>query len=412
MIHLHAWLRLPDNSLVPAGEIVVADPDRRGRLQGEFRYKGEYLRHPGAFALDPAHLPLEMTSPVPADDPRSGLHGAFRDALPDAWGQRLLTRRHRLGPGSARPPQLLALLGSRGLGALRFTTDSQPPPAAQGGVPIRRLGELMAATRRLDQRDIPDLDEDAALALLFRAGSSLGGARPKALVRDGETEFIAKFAAPGDRYALVPLEAATLSLARQARLTAPASFLKEIDGELALLIERFDLSPEGGRYHMISFQTLLGYTEGWYALAYADLADPLRRHSATPSTDLPALYRQAVFNAAIGNTDDHLKNFSLFHTETGWHLTPAYDLTPNTAGNLAHVLSFANTPGTPDLPALLDTARGFGISTRRARSIVREVVNAVSQWRDTFAENHVPGRDIDRFGNDIDARLRRLSEQS
>src|SRR5690625_2737088 len=121
------------------------------------------------------------------------------------------------------------------------------------------------------------------------------------------------------------------------------------------------------RYHMLSLQSLLGAGEGWYELGYADLARPLRRHSYRPQEDLTAFFRQAAFNAAIGNTDDHLKNFSLLHDERGWRLTPAYDLLPNIAGSLDHVLSFGPAFGLPTRAELMALGRHIGLAREQQR---------------------------------------------
>ncbi|WP_438859832.1 type II toxin-antitoxin system HipA family toxin [Achromobacter spanius] len=413
MIHLQIWLTTPSGKQVHAGDIAVADPDARGRLRGQFRYDPHHISQADAFPLDPVSLPLKRDVPFDAEEPRSGLHGVFRDALPDDWGRRLLAKRYRLTQHQLRPANLLALLGPRVLGALRFTEDSTVPVPAEGGVRIERLDALMHAARRFDQPDstVAGIDDDEAMALLFRAGSSAGGARPKALVSDGAREYIAKFPAGGDRYAMVPLEAATLELARRSGLNVPANRVENIDGESALLVERFDICPNGGRCHMISFQTLL-QVEGWYSLRYDSLAEPLRRYSATPSVDLPAAFRQAVFNALIGNTDDHLKNFTLLHDSEGWRLSPAYDLLPNTAGSLNHVLAFGTRAGPPDRSALLETARGFSLSDRKGNLIIDEVCDAMRQWREVFADYRVADKDTVRLAPDIAGRLQRVDNHN
>jgi len=155
-------------------------------------------------------------------------------------------------------------------------------------------------------------------------------------------------------------------------------------------------------------QSLLA-AEDWYHLAYTDLADLLRRVSARPEDDLPALYRQAVFNALIGNTDDHLKNFAMLHADEGWRLTPAYDLTPDEPARGEHVLHFGKAGHRPDAQALADLARAFGLSSAVSRRIRTEVADAVTGWRRRFAGYGVGIGDIERLAAGIEGRLGRCA---
>lgn len=408
---LDVWLTNALGQRQRAGRLAVTAPDAKGALSGGYRYAGEYLRTKDGFDLDPANLP-RTEGLYPANDPRSGLHGVFRDALPDDWGKRLLARLHKLPWNAQRPPQLLTLLGPKTLGALAFAPPGEAPAQHQGGVDLNRLGALMQAARRIDQHiDAQTLALDEAMALLLRAGSSAGGARPKALVSDGVKEYIAKFAAFGDGFDVVALEGASMALAGVAGLEVPATRVVEVGGEKALLVERFDFSPGGGRYHMLSFQSLLD-VDGWYNLGYADLARPLRRYSSRPQEDLVAFFRQAAFNAAIGNTDDHLKNFSMLHDEGGWRLTPAYDLLPNIAGSFEHVLSFGPAIGRPGREQLMALGAHIGLSNERAEHVLSEVLGVVSDWRSFFASHGVPEQDCKRLAPDIEARLLGLKGRS
>lgn len=407
---LDVWLTNPWGERQRAGRLVVAAPDARGALDGAYRYAGEYLRAADGFDLDPVNLPRTAGLHA-ANDPRSGLHGVFQDALPDAWGKRLLARLHQLPRAAQRPPQLLSLLGAKTLGALAFALPDQTPDPHQGGVNLDRLDALINAAKRIDQPVAEHaLAFDEAMALLLRAGSSAGGARPKALVADAGQEYIAKFAAPGDRFDVVALEGASMALARAAGLEVPTTRVVGVDAEKALLVQRFDLSPTHGRYHMLSFQSLMGVGDGWYDFNYSDLARPLRRHSYRPREDLTAFFRQAVFNAAIGNTDDHLKNFSLLHDERGWRLTPAYDLLPNIAGNLEHVLSFGPTVGWPTREQLMALGRQVGLANEGAAQLLAEVLKVVAEWRLFFANHGVPEQDCERLAPDIEMRLQNLKK--
>lgn len=390
MIHLHVWLRPPVGEPIPAGEIVVADPDtaRGGRLRGEFRYTRSFLESADAFALDPRHLPLGP-DPISATDPATGLHAVFEDSLPDAWGRAILCQRYRLPLTKRRAPDLLALVGAEALGALAYTaTPKWVDVGEQACLPDLR--QLLEASERFE-RD-PDAPMDA-LMRLFKAGSSPGGARPKVLVEDARS-WLAKFPSIRDSFDMVRIEAATLATARLAGIEVPEFQVVELEGRSALLVERFDVTPEGGRNHIISIKSLLA-AGSYYFLGYADMADAVRIVSDRPRQDLQMLYRQAVFNALIGNTDDHLKNFSMMRDRHGWRLTPAYDLMPDTANNREHVLHYGSVGNTPTLNSLNDLGHQFGIGAGVVKNILAEVREAVEQFPRIGDEYGVPVNEID-----------------
>jgi len=347
MIKLDVWLNLPSGESIKAGELAIDNPDARGALDGQFRYIPEYLENPKAFSLDPLHLPLSAES-FNADRPHAGVHGVFEDSLPDDWGRRLLVRRHKLGRGEQRVPNLLYLLGNQGLGALSYVKKGRPD-LKRTGVPIRHLQELALLAERFEQDVAVDDDE---LFLLFQAGSSPGGARPKALVKDESGSYLAKFASAGDQLDVVSLEAAAMELARKAGIETADSRLLALGSRKCLLVKRFDINEAGGRNHLVSMQSLLK-ADGYYYAGYRDMAEVIRHVSTQPGQDIQRLYRQMVFNVVIGNTDDHLKNFLMLHNDEGWRLSPAFDLVPNIGFNREHVLRIGLDNRPPDLETLL-----------------------------------------------------------
>ena len=396
---LTVWLTLPVAEVVKAGELAIDEPDARGALEGQFRYTPEYLENPKAFPLDPLHLPLSGDI-FNANRPRAGVHGVFEDSLPDDWGRRLLVRRYKLGRKDQRIPQLLRLLGNQGLGALSYVEEGRPDLKTTG-VPIRRLQELALLAEKFEQNKAVDNDE---LSLLFQAGSSPGGARPKALVKDKNGVYLAKFASAKDKLDVVSLEAAAMELARKAGIETADSRLLALGPKKCLLVKRFDINKAGGRNHMISMQSLLK-AEGYYYAGYRDLAKVIRHVSTQPGQDLQRLYRQMVFNVIIGNTDDHLKNFIMLHNDEGWRLSPAFDLVPNVGFNREHILriGYDNTP--PDLETLLQEAKHFGLKRRRQiLKMIMEVHEAVSEWSTVFAACNVPEKDTESIGKDINHR--------
>ena len=406
MIRLDVWLTLPDGAPVKAGTLVTADPDAmRGGIEGQFRYDVGYLEQSNAFALDPFHLPLRSET-FNAMRPESGVHAVFEDSLPDDWGRRIMVRRHNLSRQEQRVPQLLRLLGSQGLGALAFTEQEQAPAKASSSDTIS-LQKLMEQASLFEQQ--PMAAGDHELAELFKAGSSPGGARPKALVNDKETACIAKFASSRDRFDVVGLEAAAMKLACQAGIPTAESRLVHLSGAKCLLVTRFDINKAGGRNHLISMQSLLK-ADGYYNASYRDLAEVIRHISAQPARDLQHLYMQMVFNMMIGNTDDHLKNFLMLHDETGYRLSPAFDLLPDVGLNRHHVLRVGLTTTVPDGETLLAEANHFGIKRRsRARELVMTIHEAVAAWQSVFTHCQVPKTDSETIGADIEHRLNKAA---
>jgi serine/threonine-protein kinase HipA len=374
-----------------AGELLVAEPEREhgGRMRGEFRYARSYLEWSSAFALDPFHVPLGA-EPIRAEDPATGMHSVFEDSLPDAWGRAIMCRRHGLPRSRQRAPHLLAFLGAEAMGALAYTAS----PEWRGevaGANLPELADLMEASGRYEADQDASMDE---MMRLFKAGSSPGGARPKILLRDQETQYLAKFPSIKDNFDMVRLEAAALATARDAGIEVPDFSVVDVGGRSALLVERFDVTPEGGRNHVVSMKTLLG-AENYYFLGYADMADVVRRLSDRPGRDLKGLFRQAVFNALIGNTDDHLKNFSMMRGREGWRLTQAYDLLPDVGNNREHVLHFGAVGTVPTWDGLHQLGRAFGISRKSTGSIIDEVDGAVSGFAGRCESFGVPSGDVE-----------------
>jgi serine/threonine-protein kinase HipA len=342
MIRLDVWLTLPSGESLKAGVLVVADPDPvNGALHGQFRYDSNYLNNPQSFPLDPLHLPLSKEI-FNADRPYIGVHGVFEDSLPDDWGRKLMVRLHNLSRNEQRVPQLLLLLGNHGLGALSYVEEGRPELKTTG-ISCRHLPKLALLAERFEQD--PTIVADDEFSLLLQAGSSPGGARPKALVEDENGLYLAKFASIKDQLDVVSLEAAAMEIARRAGIETAETKIMPLASGKCLLVKRFDINETGGRNHLISVQSLLK-ADGYYNAGYQDLAEVLKHVSTNPGEDLRRLYQQLVFNAMIGNTDDHLKNFLMRHDNKGWRLSPAFDLLPNIGsqilGNQAAAASCGN----------------------------------------------------------------------
>ena len=375
-----------------AGEM-VSHIDASGRARCQFRYRPEFLEREGAYPLDPVSLPLRSGT-FEAD--RKAIFDVFEDSLPDDWGRALLIRRHHLARGEQDLANLLLALGSEGLGALIYGGDqldkAPGDPAKESEASVPDLELLLEAAARYERGE----EVDRELALLFTAGSSPGGARPKVLVYDPreKAHYLAKFPSVRDHVDVVRIEQATMSLAAKAGLATAPTRVVECAGHPVLLVHRFDLMPERRR-HMVSFRTLLK-AGSYYFCRYGELHDVVRKFSVDPSRDAELLFRQMVFNALMGNTDDHLKNFWMVYGQLeGWRLSPAFDLVPNIARRQEHVLRFDLDPVNPGRRNLERLGRSWGVSGSRA--IVEEICTNVAGWRTQFAEAGVRAGDIDRF---------------
>ena len=318
---------------VTAGRFVLEE-DRRGMPVGRFVYGRRYLARRDAVPIDPIELPLsERTFETTR---LKGVFGAIRDASPDYWGRRVIEKR----AGLAALGEIDYLLQSPDdrAGALGFGLNVEPP------APLRRFNRTMDLERLQQLADLIVADEDlstrqddadrAQVEDLMLIGTSMGGARPKAVVEDAGALWIAKFNRTDDRWNHARVEHAMLVLARECGLNVAQSRVVQVGDRDALLVKRFDRIPREEGYvraRMLSALTLLRAEDThqerdrW---SYVLLAEELRRISANPEEDARELFKRMVFNALITNTDDHPRNHAVIAPEHEWRLSPAYDLTP------------------------------------------------------------------------------------
>jgi serine/threonine-protein kinase HipA len=396
--HIFVWLRDADGAVHWVGELATTDPDRdSGRFESEFEYAPDWVSAPGAFALDPVSLPLQAGRRYRAEMLYPPL-AVFDDALPDDWGRRLLAAAIAADGGAPTPPEMLLRMRGGGTGALLFTATQTAPHPDQTSRSVE-LAKLLAAAARFEAGTLPPGDE---FRRLLEGSSRAGGARPKALVHDESGEWLAKFPsrARDDAHDVVGLEATCLALARRAGLDVPESRLQTIGARRVLMVKRFDVSAAGGRHHMLSLRTLCKERPGIYVHGYSDLARVLRRYSASPAADLAALYRQMVFNAAIGNVDDHLKNFWVLALRGGFRLSPAFDLVPDVSGRAEHTLSFQRGFSCPPRAEMIALATEWGVA--RAADIVEDVLRATRAFAATarrFKVRHPPS--LERVSADV-----------
>ena len=375
---------------------------RRGREGAAFRYEPEWLEHPRRFALDPE---LELQSEALNPRPQRGLFGAFGDGAPDRWGRNLILRAEiHAAKVSGRSPRFLTeadyLLGvddHARQGALRFSEEPGGPFLASAGTsrvpPLVELPRLLGAAYRLDA----GTEDDDDLALLLAPGSSLGGARPKASVRDRDGRLaMAKFPREQDPWNVPAWEAVALSLARRAGIAAADSRIEKVAGRDVLLVRRFDRESRR-RIPFLSSMTMLGAADHEQR-SYEEIAEAIRRYGAAPPEDLNGLWRRIVFTVLISNRDDHLRNHGFLRPEDGgWRLSPAYDLNPTPAPAGGRILTTAITGSDTraSLELAFETCRYYGVALQRAREIAAEVAAVVRCWRDEAARFGLRRREQD-----------------
>lgn len=373
---------------------------RSGRETASFEYERSWLVHRSAFALDP-ELPL-TAGPFHTERP---LFNALADPAPDRWGQTLLRRHERArAKAEGRAPRTLFAIDfltlvddETRLGALRFSEAPGGPYLSSTGhrvPPLLQLPKLLAASTRVleDRETVEDLQ------LVLAPGTSLGGARPKASVRDSRGGLlVAKFPKKDDDWPVTRWEAATLKLAQAAGLQTPRWKLELVARRPVLLLERFDRSA-GHRVPFMSAMTALAATEREQR-GYVELVDVLRQVGSAVEADCEQLWRRLVFNLLVSNTDDHLRNHGFLHDGRGWRLAPAYDLNPvpTDVRPRVHALAVAGDDPAAPFDAVLSEAPRFGLSVKVARRISKEVAAAVRGWRKPAAGVGLKPRDVERM---------------
>lgn len=394
----YVYIQLPGTlDPIPAALLRVQIlPD--GTAVGRFRYGDRYLERTDAVALDPFRLPL--TREVFAFTALKGIPGAVRDAAPDAWGRRVIE--HRLERSAADLQELDYLLHGPqdGAGYLSFGMTVSPPAPKRHYNRTHQLADLIAAAQAIDSGERVPLQVLEALD----PGTSMGGARPKATIEDGEALWLGKFPARDDRCNLQRVEFATLELARRCGLHVTQARLQTVGTSDVLMLQRFDreYTDDGYlRFGLVSGLTVLDCGDShldrdrW---SYPLLADNLRRWSSKPEADCAELFRRMVFNAAVTNNDDHPRNHALLRREKGWRLSPAYDLVPTPLLSLERrdlALTVGKYGRTASMYNLVSQAGRFGLTEEGARAEITRIVDVLRNWQATFVACGVATKDID-----------------
>ena len=394
----YIYVQLPGTLETVPAALLKVEKLRDGTFVGRFRYGDRFLERKDAIAFDPFKLPLGNT--MHEFTKLRGIPGAVRDAGPDAWGRRVIENKLQRSPGDLEEIDYLLKGPQDGAGYLSFGAKLDPPVPKRRYNRTHQLAELVAAAEAIEEgKRVPE-----QILEQLEPGTSMGGAKPKATIEDGNRLWIGKFPEKADRCNFQRVEYATLELARRCGFTVCNAKLQAVAGHDVLMVERFDREyAEGGylRFGLVSALTMLDCDDNYLdreRWSYPLLADELRRWSEKPDEDRVELFRRIVFNAAVTNNDDHPRNHAVRRTPRGWRLTPAYDLMPAPLVSLER-RDLAMTVGTFGRTAsiynLLSHCKRFGLTTEAARKAIENVVATVRDWRDHFRACGVSEKDTE-----------------
>ncbi|SAK54940.1 putative protein related to capsule biosynthesis enzyme-like protein [Caballeronia hypogeia] len=381
-------------------------------VSSNFEYDRTYLTRSTASDVDPVSLRLGNRKDIAGKVQRPANPLPYFGAIPtpDAWGRRIIEAKLGAPLNGLPESQYLLHAGSVRVGALDVRSDASAPPLVAKDS-WDTLPDLVEAVDLIERgQPVPP-----GLGNIYVQGASLGGARPKASVRDEHgTLHVAKLSSRSDRFDVPAVEYATLRLAAKAGLRVPSIRLIDVCGGHVLLSRRFDRfgslpgdrtprgdirfvqghATEGAREHRIPFVsalTLVGCDEmDSRSMSYADVAACMRKYCRRllAYDGVAELFKRMIFNIFVSNNDDHLRNIGfLWDAELqGWRLSPVYDVLPqpSLASERFQHLGVGKSGRLATLDNALTRLDAFQLSMSLACDLIADVWEAVRQWRDAF----------------------------
>ena len=402
----YVYITLPgETKFVTAGKFELTT-NRQGIPTGKFVYGRKYLARKNAVAIDP--LELKLSDKTYETNLLKGIFGSLRDASPDYWGRRVIEKH----VGKTQLSEIEYLLHSPDdrAGALGFGPNKEPPAPRQKFNQTIELERLQAlADLIIADKELPDDAEAEQTQNLINGGTSMGGARPKAVVEDKDGLWIAKLHHPEDKWNDARVEHAMLMLARECGLQTSNSKIVTIGKHDALLVKRFDREQTKTGYRrsrMLSALTLLRANDDYQdrgRWSYVLLVEELRRISSQPRTDAPELFRRMCFNALISNIDDHPRNHAVIAMGTKWKLSPAYDLTPSTPISIERrdlALECGDMGRYAHAENLLSQSARFLLEPDVAKNIIDEMEKTVTnKWYEVARREGVTEKDCEKISS-------------
>ena len=395
------WKPMEESDLIG----ILSALNAKGKKAFSFEYHKDWIKSKNQMLLDP-DIQFYGGPQYPNNKENFGI---FLDSMPDTWGRTLMKRRAsqeaaETGEKAKTLYEIDYLLGvydENRMGALRFKTDLNGPFLDNNNLtptpPWSSIRELQDAAHNFEN----DTDTEEAkqwLAILMAPGSSLGGARPKANILDNDKNlWIAKFPAKNDTTDKAAWEFLAYQLALKAGINMSESKIQKITGNYhTFFTKRFD-REDGERIHFASAMTMTGNNEDTirdHQVSYLELAEFIQNHGSNIEKNLEQLWRRIVFNIAISNTDDHLRNHGFIIKDDGWELSPAYDLNPSIdKDGLALNIDMDNNALNYDLAK--SVGMYFRLNENQMKTILSEVLAAVSQWKEIATKIGIPNKEIE-----------------
>lgn len=392
-IYVYAdWVGLSQPTLVG----VLSAHQAKGRKAFSFEYDKQWLKTNAQRLIDPD---IQFYSGQQFPNNKENF-GVFLDSMPDTWGRTLMKRREaQLAKANGTKAKtlydidfLLGVYDATRMGAFRFKLD---PDGDFLDNDTEKLTPPWSTVRELQQAVVHyenDEENEAInkwLKLLIAPGSSLGGARPKANILDENNElWIAKFPSKNDTIDKAAWEFLTYRLALNAGVEMAECQLEKVNGQYhTFFTKRFDRVGTD-RIHFSSAMTMTGNNEDTIKdnpASYLDIVEFIQDNGYHVDDNLAQLWRRIVFNIAVSNTDDHLRNHGFILSSEGWKLSPAYDLNPSIdKDGLALNIDMHNNALDFDLAN--SVGEYFRLNDSQMKNIIAEVLTAVKGWESIAKE--------------------------
>lgn len=396
-IYVYAhWVGMPEPQLI--GTLSAHFAKRKKAFS--FEYDKQWLKSGNQFLLDPD---IQLYSGQQFPNGKENF-GVFLDSMPDTWGRTLMKRRvaQQAKENNEKAATLydidylLGVYDESRMGALRFKKKLDEPFLDNNNEtptpPWSSVRELQQAANSFEN---DDNNEEAKkwLAILMAPGSSLGGARPKANILDENKElWIAKFPSKNDTIDKAAWEYLAYLLATKSGINMAPCRIEKIAGNYnTFFTKRFD-REKGERIHFASAMTMTGNNEDTIrdnTASYLDLAEFISNYGANVEENLHQLWRRIIFNIAISNTDDHLRNHGFILTDEGWILSPAYDLNPSIDKD-GLALNIDTNNNTLDFELAKEVGEYFRLDVEKMNIIINEILESVSQWKEIATKIGIP----------------------
>lgn len=351
-----------------------------------FKYATTYLSRADAMSLDPLHLPLSSATYQSHE-----LFGVMRDALPDSWGRFALAREHGIDASRISDLDCMMNMASEGVGCIMFA------PITNNTIAKPTLTQPLMLSELQDDIMCMDYQCSQTVSRLLHAGSSMGGARPKASIIHDGTHYLAKFNQRSDTLNVCRCEHAAMTLAGKLGVHVADTQLVQIQGQDVLLVQRFDRDANNNRYPFLSALTLSERSEmDFMHESYVNLN--------TISAGLSHInhaeewLRRMTYNVLCNNDDDHLRNHGFIARNGAWELSPAYDIMPHAMQGETYRLAIGLTVGNRDATLENAIAAGQAMVIANAEEIVNHMRDTFIQtWQSHFVDVGVDSEDIKKF---------------